>query len=158
MTPGPPSSSRPEPILPHTTRFRAERGRRKLAARQDGAVPRGGIGEFVPRAHREAIVAAIDAIADRVPELFGDRPRMFDREIGDAAPGIEPVRRGKGLRRTRILTRPATAAVIAPRRAWHEVESRIDRAEEQPAAMRTEERSIGKECVSTWRSRRGRYT
>src|SRR3546814_16314019 len=98
------------------------------------------------------------SIADRVPELFGDRPRMFDREIGDAAPGIEPVRRGKGLRRTRILTRPATAAVIAPRRAWHEVERRIDRADEQPAAMRTEERSIGKECVSTWRSRRGRYT
>ena len=66
--------------------------RGQLGARQEGAVGRRGVGEAVPRADRQAIVAAIDAVADRRPELVRDRPLMLDRQIGDAAPRIDPVR------------------------------------------------------------------
>src|SRR6266516_122656 len=51
--------------------------------------------ELVPRAHRKAIVAAIDAVADRLAKFVRDRSLAFDGEIGNAAPCIEPVGRGK---------------------------------------------------------------
>ena len=43
--------------------------RGKLGARQEGAVGGGGFGKAVPRADRQAIVAAIDAVAHRLAEL-----------------------------------------------------------------------------------------
>jgi len=46
--------------------------------------------ELVPGADREAIVAAIDPVADRLAEFARNRALVFDGEIGNAAAGIEP--------------------------------------------------------------------
>ena len=70
------------------------------------------LGELVPRADRQAIVAAKDAIADERPKLARDRAVMLDREVGDAAPRIEPVGRRKGVRRADVEAGPAGAAMI----------------------------------------------
>src|SRR3546814_14893962 len=94
-----------------------------------------GVGEFVPRTGGKAIVAAIDAVADPAPQRDRDRTVVFDREIGDAAPCIEPVRRGKGRGRARILARRTAAARIAPRHRRRQVERGIDRPQKQTAAM-----------------------
>src|SRR5579862_596604 len=42
--------------------------------------------EFVPGANREAIIAAIDAVADGRPEFDRDVTFVLDGEIGDATP------------------------------------------------------------------------
>ena len=55
-----------------------------------------GLRELVPRADRQAIVAAIDAVADQRPQRARDRALVLDGEVGDAAPRIELVGRGKG--------------------------------------------------------------
>ncbi len=73
---------------------------------------RGGFGEFVPGASGKAIVAAIDAVAHRLPEFERDWALILDREIGNAAPRIELVRRGKGIRRTGVQAGPAGAAAV----------------------------------------------
>ena len=77
-----------------------------------------GLREFVPRTDREAIVAAIDAVADQRPQLARDRAFVLDGEIGDAAPRIEPIGRGKCRGRTDIEAGAASAAmiVLAPHR------------------------------------------
>ena len=67
-------------------------GRDQLGPRHEGLVGLGGAGEAVPRANRQAIVAAVDAVADRLAKFVRDRPGMLDRQIGDAAPRIDPVR------------------------------------------------------------------
>ena len=51
-----------------------ERGRGKLRPANEGAVGGGGLGELVPGADRQAIVAAIDAVADPFAQRFRDRP------------------------------------------------------------------------------------
>ena len=75
--------------------------------------------ELVPRAHREAIVAAIDAVADALAEFVRDRALVFDREIGNAAARIELVGCGECRGRADVLAGVAGAAMIArqPRRA-----------------------------------------
>ena len=75
--------------------------------------------ELVPRTHGEAIVAAIDAVADALAEFVRDRPLVLDGEIGNAAPRIELVGRGKCRGRADIEAGVAGAAMIArrPRRA-----------------------------------------
>jgi len=60
---------------------------------------------------------------------------MLDGEIGNAAPRIEPVGRRKGGGRARILARRTATAAVAPGRRRRKIERRIDRAQEQPAAM-----------------------
>ena len=49
--------------------------RGQLGARQERPVGRGGVGEAVPRAHRQAIVAAVDAVADRLAEFLAGSAR-----------------------------------------------------------------------------------
>src|SRR3546814_1227311 len=93
------------------------KGRRgEFGARQEGAVAVRAVGEFVPWTDREAIVAAIDAIADAAPQIERNRPRMLDRQIGDTAPRIEAIGRRKGLRRAGVLAGAAATAAIVPRR------------------------------------------
>ena len=113
-----------------------QRRRGQLGAGQEGPVGARGVGEAVPRADREAIVAAVDAVADRRAEFLRDRPLMLDGEVGDAAPRIELERRRKGVGRAgveagacscRSASRAASSGV--------ELERRVDRAEEQPAAV-----------------------
>ena len=65
-----------------------------------------GLRELVPRAHREAIVAAIDAVADRFAEFVRDRALVLDGEIGNAAPRIELVGRRETPRSGRCRGRP----------------------------------------------------
>ena len=89
-----------------------ERRRGKLGARQEGPIGRGRVGEAVPRADREAIVAAVDAIADRLAEFVRDRPVMLDRQIGNAAPGIEPMRRRESVGRAGGQAAGAGAAAM----------------------------------------------
>ena len=51
---------------------------------------RGGLGELVPRTNREAVVAAVDSVADRLAKLVRYRAFVLDRQIGNAAGRIEP--------------------------------------------------------------------
>ena len=85
---------------PADRRARARRARRAAAKARLACA---ACGELVPRADRQAIVAAIDAVADRRAEFVRDRPGMLDRQIGDAAPRIEPIGRGKGVGRAGAL-------------------------------------------------------
>ena len=98
------------------------------SSRKPGAlqlVARGELGlaaflrELVPGADRETIVAAIDAIADRLAKFVRDRSLVLDGEVGNAAPRIELVGRGKRRGRTDVETGLARAAMIVsrPRRA-----------------------------------------
>ena len=109
-------------------------------ARRASARPRQEVGsrlapgELVPRADREAVVAAIDAVADSGRSSAGIVPLVLDREVGDAAPRIEPVGRGKRRRRAGIQAAPAGPAVIGRRRVGRQIERRLDLAEEQPGA------------------------
>src|SRR5208337_5550141 len=66
--------------------------------------------ELVPRTNGETIVAAVDPIADRCAQFARDRPFQLDRQVGNAAPRVEPVRRGKRLCRTRVEAGAAGSA------------------------------------------------
>ena len=103
---GEPENSRAEPRVVEREQLGQPR-RGQLGARQERAVARGARGELVPRAHREAIVAAVDAVADRLAEFLRDRPLVLDRQVRDAAPRIEPVGRGEGVGRAGVLARAA---------------------------------------------------
>src|SRR5262249_38299555 len=91
-----------------------------------------GLRELVPRAYRQTIVAAEDAVADRGAQLARNRPRVLDGEVGDAAARIEPVGRGERRRRADVETSTTSAAVIDLRRVRRQIERGEDRAEEQP--------------------------
>src|SRR3546814_8677067 len=89
---------------------------RKLRAGVERRIARAAVGELVPRAHGETIVAPIDAVADRLAEFGRDRSRMLDRQIGNAPPRIELVRRWKGCGRAGRLASVARSAAVLPRR------------------------------------------
>ena len=72
----------------------------RLARRKLRLAP--GLRELVPRADREAIVAAIDAVAHQRAQLARDRTLVLDRQVRDAAPRIEPVGRGKRIGRADV--------------------------------------------------------
>ena len=88
-----------------------ERGRAQRVARGELGLAAGDR-ELVPRADGEAIVAAIDAVAHRGAKFARDRAFVLDGEIGDAAPRIEPVRRGEGRGRANVETGAAAAAIV----------------------------------------------
>ena len=93
-----------------------------------------GLGELVPRTDREAIVAAVDAVAHQRAQFARDRALVLDGEIGDAAPRIEPVRRRESGGRADVEAGVAGAAMIVRRRVGRQLERGEDRAEEQPGA------------------------
>ena len=110
-----------------------ERRRAQIVARlQLGLACRAG--ELVPGADREAVVAAVDAIAHRGAELPRYVPLVLDREIRDAAPGIELVRRRERVGRAHLQAGAAAAAMIGLRRIGRQREVGEDLAEEQPGA------------------------
>ena len=88
----------------------------------------------VPWAHREAIVAAIDAIAHRHAEFARNVSLVLDGEIGNAAPRIDFVRCGEGLRRADVEAAAAGTAMIRFGLVGLDLERGEDRAEEQPGA------------------------
>src|ERR1700730_9833058 len=91
-----------------------------------------GLRELIPRADGEAIVAAIDAVADRLTEFVRDRTLVFDGEIGNAAPGIELVGCWKRRGRADIEAGLARAAMVGLGVIARKVRRGEDRAEKQP--------------------------
>src|SRR5690349_10122782 len=94
-----------------------------------------GLGELVPWADRETIVAAEDAVADQRAQFLRDRPLMLDRQIRDAAPRIELIGGRKGICRAAIEAAPASTAMIFLPDIRFELEAQIDLAEKQPGAV-----------------------
>ena len=111
---GEPANSARKPASSRRSEFGERRRARDRRAPQARLAAR--LRELVPRADRKAVVAAIDAVADRAPELPRDRPLVLDGEIGDAAPRIEPVGRRKGLGRADVEAGAAGAAMVVARR------------------------------------------
>src|SRR3984957_14540158 len=93
-----------------------------------------GLRKLVPWADRQAIVAAIDAISDRLTEFARDRSLAFDGEVGNTTPRIELVGRREGGCRAGVEAGLARAAVIAIGFIARQIGIGEDRAEEQPRA------------------------
>ena len=86
-------------------------------------------GELVPRADGQAVVASVDSVSHLRPERPIDRPLVLDREVGDAAPCIQPVGRRESLGRADV---EAGAAMVALRLIVRQFQIGEQRAEEQP--------------------------
>src|SRR5437870_1192658 len=80
-----------------------------VAHREVGIVR--GLRVLVPRTDDLAVVASIDAVAHERTQLFGDRPEVLDREIGDAAARVELVRSDDRARGADVDAALARAAV-----------------------------------------------
>src|SRR6202030_1492748 len=89
---------------------------------------------LVPGADRETVVAAIDAVADRLAKLARNRPLVLVGEVGNAAPRVELVGCGERRRWADIETGLAGAAMIAFGVVARQLQGGEDRAEEQPRA------------------------
>ena len=61
---------------------------------------------------------------------------MLDREVGNAAPRIEPERRREGIGRAGGEAGAAGAAARGVRHVGRELERGVERAEEEPASVR----------------------
>ena len=85
----------------------------------------------IPRTHDLTVVAAIDTVADERSQRFRYRATQFDRQIRDAAPGIDPVGGDDGPRRTGVDARGALTAVVADRRIRGQRQIGQDLAEEE---------------------------
>ena len=96
-----------------TIALRSARGTnsRSRGARQESLVRAGGVGETVPGTDRQAIVAAIDAVADRFAVFQRNLAFMLDGEIGDAFARVELAAAIERLRRADIEAARAGAAV-----------------------------------------------
>src|SRR6185312_2625078 len=110
-----------------------ERGRAQIVARGELHLVRRGR-KLVPRADREAVVAAIDTVTHGGAELERDRPPVLDVEVAEATPRIEPERGGKGLRRADVEAARAGAAALRLRRIDRQLGRGEDGAQEQPRA------------------------
>src|SRR5262249_28601887 len=110
--------------------FCEARGGQRRARQKIGLVR--GAGKFVPRADREAVVAAIDAVTDQRTQFKGDHPLVLDRQIRNAAPSIELVRRRESPRWADVEAGRAGAAMVALRRVGCKLEGEVDLAEKQP--------------------------
>ena len=90
--------------------------------------------EFVPRAHGQAIVAAIDAVAHRRAEFVRNVALVLDGEIGNAAPRIDAIGRGEGFGRAGVEAFAAAAAMIGFGSVGLQLQRREHRAQKQPGA------------------------
>ena len=92
----------------------------------------------VERTDIQAIVASEDLVSHtRLQVLRDDRglAAQFDREVGNAACGVDDVRLGDGPRRTGLNTERAAPAQIGCRLIGFEIQRRQDFPEQQPGAM-----------------------
>src|SRR5206468_12785338 len=62
-----------------------------------------------------ADVAAEEPVADRRTKIFGDRAPMLDRQVRDAATGVEDVRPDERLGRARVQARATRSATVGLR-------------------------------------------
>src|SRR3954470_2779598 len=93
-----------------------------------------GLREAVPGTDELAIVAAVDSIADERPQLLRYRALVLDREVGDAAPGVELIRTGNGPRRADVDAALARAAVLRCGGIDRQRQVGVDLAQEKPGA------------------------
>ena len=108
--------------------FSAQRLQTPLAA---------GFERVIPRANILADVAAEEPIANARAQIGGNRVAKLDRQIADAARGIEDVGLRKRIRGTGIEARPARAAMIGlVRRVVIQFDIGQQRRQEEPTASR----------------------
>src|SRR5207249_5262319 len=88
--------------------------------------------ELVPWADQLAIIAAVDAVADRFAKLEWNRSAQFDSQIRNTAPRVEFVRRNDRLCRTNLYTFDTSAAVLARGRIHRQGQVDIKFAEKKP--------------------------
>ncbi len=69
------------------------------------------LGITIPGADQLAVVASVDAVADQRTQFQGNRPCVFDGQVGNAAPRVELFRAKNGLRRADVDAFAAGAAV-----------------------------------------------
>src|SRR5262245_40220071 len=67
---------------------------------------------LVPRTYELAIVAAINAVADRTAQFLRNRALVLDGQIRNTAPRVELIRRGDRVSRAHIDAAPACPAVV----------------------------------------------
>ena len=94
----------------------------------------GELGELVPRAHELAVVAAVDAVAQRLAELRGNRGAQLDRQIRNATRRVQLVRRDDRAGRTDIDAGTAGAAVVGRRLIERQRQVGEDLAKKEPRA------------------------
>jgi hypothetical protein len=123
--------TRPEGGIVEAGKFGQQRCRRPLARRIGGV---GRLRELVPGADRQAIVAAIDAVANQGAHLARDRPLQFDGQIGNAAPGVELIRCREGRCGADVETAPAGTAMVALGLVGRQLQRGENSAEEEPRA------------------------
>ena len=72
-------------------------------------------GKLVPRAHRQAVITPENAVGDGAAVGARDMTFVFDRQVGDATPGVELIGCRKCIGRANIDTAPArTTAIFVP--------------------------------------------
>src|SRR6185437_16562798 len=120
----------PEGGIVEPGELRQERRRGRIAGRKAGLARRPR--EFVPGADGEAIVAAVDAVADQRAQRGVDMPLVLYGERGDAASRVEAIGRGKGRCRAGIEAAPAGAAMIGLSGIRRQLQGEIDLAEKEP--------------------------
>jgi hypothetical protein len=91
--------------------------------------------ELVPWAGREAVVAAVDAIAEQRAQRLVDRSLVLDRQIGDAPARVDPVRRREGVGRAGVEAGAALAAMVGFGIVIRQLGRQQQLAEEQPGAV-----------------------
>src|SRR5687768_15282013 len=92
--------------------------------------------EFIPGANFQTDVAPVNAVPNGGAELFWDGAFQFDREIGNAAAGIELERRGNGVGGAGINAAGASAAAVWFRVAGRKFEGGDDLGDEKPVSQR----------------------
>ena len=91
-----------------------KQGHKLLAGQADPFVKVGqgaALCKLVPGANELAVVAAVDAVTDQPTQLERNRPGVLDRQVRNAAPRVQPVRRDDGLRGADVDAGAAAAAV-----------------------------------------------
>ena len=115
--------------------FSPGKQRGELLAGQAGAFVKVGqcaaLGKLVPGAGQLAVVAAINAVADQRAKRQGDGPGVFDRQVGNTAPRVQPVRCDDGLRGAHGDAGTAAAAVTGGGLCGRQGQVDIDLAEEK---------------------------
>ena len=89
----------------------------------------------IPRADIEAFVTTEETISDERAELFRNRSRMFDGEIGEATPCIQNVGLGKSLSGAGIDAAGACSAVVLAWGRGGDDEVGEDRTEHEPGPV-----------------------
>jgi len=136
----------------------------------------GFAGVFIPRADQLAVIAAVNAIAQQWPQLFGNCRAQFDRQVRNAAPRIDTIgaddrlsgadidatRAGATMRRGRLIQRQRQVGVEfaekKPRTgvAIEQIAVFADPAEARISRQRFfhDRRRVDKRAITEWPDRR----